>query len=243
VLAELLAGPRREEIGEAAAVVEASRVRRDNARTERARAERLHAGGAISREVYDRTAAEEEVATADLAQSTERLRLLARGTRRERIAAQRSQVAEAEAAVVAADATLGKLTLEAPTAGRVTVRHREPGEIVAPGTAVVTVADLADRWVRIYVPEDSIGAVALGSRARITSDTYPAKEYPGEVVSIASEAEFTPKSVQTRQERVRLVYAVKVRIAEDEAYELKPGMPVDVVLPLSPSSPGGRGTG
>ncbi|HQZ41208.1 MAG TPA: HlyD family efflux transporter periplasmic adaptor subunit, partial [Vicinamibacterales bacterium] len=83
---------------------------------------------------------------------------------------------------------------------------------------------------RIYVPETRLGAVHLGMAAAIASDTYPGKAYPGDVVFIASEAEFTPKSVQTTEERVRLVYAVKVRIADDPLLELKPGMPADVTL-------------
>ena len=92
-----------------------------------------------------------------------------------------------------------------------------------------------DRWVRIYVPEDRIGAVRMGMPAAITSDTYPDKTYPGEVVFIASQAEFTPKSVQTTEERVRLVYAVKVRITTDPDLELKPGMPADVRLEFATS--------
>jgi HlyD family secretion protein len=248
LLAELRAGSRSEEIGQAAAAVEAARVRRANAASELARSERLFAGGAISREAFDRAALADEVASAELERSEEQLRLLERGTRAERVAAQQAQVALAEAALAAAEAALGKLSLAAPFAGRVTVRHLEPGEIVAPGTPVVTLLDAADRWVRIYVPENRIGAVALGARCGIVSDTYPGKEYAGEVVFIASEAEFTPKSVQTQEERVRLVYAVKVRVLADPGYELKPGMPVDVTLPLAarqatagPPASAGRG--
>jgi HlyD family secretion protein len=84
--------------------------------------------------------------------------------------------------------------------------------------------------VRIYVPENRIGAVHVGDAAAITSDTPPRRPYPGRVIYISSEAEFTPKSVQTNEERVKLVYAVKVRITGDPAYELKPGMPADVKL-------------
>ena len=114
----------------------------------------------------------------------------------------------------------------------VTVRHAVPGEVVVPGAPVVTVMDLEDRWVRIYIPEDRIGAVERGQPAVITADTYPGKTNPGRVVFIASEAEFTPKSVQTSEERVRLVYALKVRITGDPAHELKPGVPADVQLEL-----------
>jgi HlyD family secretion protein len=87
-----------------------------------------------------------------------------------------------------------------------------------------------DRWVRIYIPENRVGAVQLGQLVTITTDTYSAKVYPGKVIFIAAEAEFTPKTVQTTEERVKLVYAVKVRITEDPTDDLKPGMPADVRL-------------
>jgi HlyD family secretion protein len=91
-----------------------------------------------------------------------------------------------------------------------------------------------DRWVRIYVPETKIGAVKTGGDATITTDTFPDKPYRGVVVFIASEAEFTPKTVQTAEERVKLVYAVKVRITDDPSQDLKPGMPADVRLDGAP---------
>jgi HlyD family secretion protein len=141
-------------------------------------------------------------------------------------------VAQADATVAAIDATLARMVVQAPFAGVVTVRHREPGEIVPSGSPVLTVLDPSDRWVRIYVPEPRLGAVALGARATITSDTYPDRSYEGRVQFIASEAEFTPKTVQTTEERVKLVYAVKVAVTADSAFELKPGMPADVRLEL-----------
>jgi len=112
----------------------------------------------------------------------------------------------------------------------VTVRHREPGETTPPGAPVLTLMNPDDRWVRIYVPEDRIGLVTLGQRATITSDSYPDRTHEGRVTFIASEAEFTPKNVQTPEERVKLVYAVKVQVVGDTAFELKPGMPADVRL-------------
>ena len=117
--------------------------------------------------------------------------------------------------------------------GVVTVRHREPGEIIPAGSPVLTVMNRDDRWVRIYVPETRIGAVRLGLPATITTDTDRRKAYHGVVSYISSEAEFTPKTVQTSEERVKLVYAVKVRVTDDPTYDLKPGMPADVRLSLA----------
>jgi HlyD family secretion protein len=88
----------------------------------------------------------------------------------------------------------------------------------------------ADRWVRIYVREDQVGRVAMGQNASITSDSHPGKTFNGRVTFIASQAEFTPRNVQTAEERVKLVYAVKVAISGDTANQLKPGVPADVKL-------------
>jgi HlyD family secretion protein len=84
--------------------------------------------------------------------------------------------------------------------------------------------------VRIYIREDRIGLVSIGMAADIVADTYPDRVHRGEVVFIGDEAEFTPRNVQTAEDRVRLVYPVKVRIIDDEAFELKPGIPADVTL-------------
>jgi HlyD family secretion protein len=98
------------------------------------------------------------------------------------------------------------------------------------------VQDTDDRWVRIYVPEDRIGAVDLGQPATITTDTYPDRTYRGTVRFIASEAEFTPGNVQTQEERVKLVYRVKVQITGDPEADLKPGVPADVRISLEGAS-------
>src|SRR6185369_15678001 len=152
------------------------------------------------------------------------------GPRPERIAGQEALVAQAEAAIRQADATLVNAIVRAPFDGVVTVRNREPGETVGAGAPVLTVTDLNDRWVRIYIREDLVGAVHLGQAATITSDTYPNQHYTGAVSFISTQAEFTPRNVQTSEERVKLVYAVKVRITGDTANALKPGMPADVNL-------------
>jgi len=152
------------------------------------------------------------------------------GPRRERIDAQRASLKQSEAALRAVDAALEQMVLYAPFDGLVTQRHREPGEAVSPGAVVLTLMNPSDRWVRIYVREDRIGAVRVGTGAEIRCDTFPAKSYAGDVRFIAPEAEFTPKNVQTTEERVRLVYAVEVQIRDDPDGDLKPGMPADVRL-------------
>lgn len=234
-LAELERGSRPEEVAQGRAAVAARRETLLDAERDLDRTRRLFEGGAVPRESLDKAAMSVEIARSQKTQTEEQLSLLEQGPRRERIDAQRAQVAQAQAAVQAIDAALANTIINAPFDATVTVRHREPGEIVSPGATLLTLMNADDRWVRIYVPENRIGAVRMGMRASITSDTYPGKTYPGEVVFIASQAEFTPKSVQTTEERVKLVYAVKVRILEDRDQELKPGMPADVRLEFSPS--------
>jgi HlyD family secretion protein len=241
VLAELEAGARQEEVSQGRAAVRASARQLEDAARDLARARRLFEGGAISREALDRAETVHELAGAALEQARDQLGLLETGPRAERIAAQRAAVASAEAVARQAEVALANGTIRAPFDGLVTIRHREPGETVQPGLPVVTVMDPADRWVRIYVPETSLGALVLGQEAAITSDTFRGREYGGRVVYIASNAEFTPRNVQTREERVKLVYAVRVEVTGDPGLELKPGMPADVRLRLAPAVGDGAG--
>jgi HlyD family secretion protein len=229
-LAELESGFRPQEIAQARAALRGARERAEDARRDLERARRLFEGGAVSREALDKARTAAEVAESSLEQAREQLRLLEEGPREEQIRAQRAVVAQAEAAVARTEAMMTNAAITIPFPGIITLRHREPGETVSPGLPVYSLMDPDDRWVRIYVREDRIGAVSLGQGARISSDTYPDRTYDGEVVFIASEAEFTPRNVQTTEERVKLVYAVKVRITGDPGHELKPGIPADVVL-------------
>lgn len=237
LLNEMLSGFRQEEVSEGRAALRQAEERRDDALRDQERAQRLFDGGSVSREVLDKAQTAFRVAEAGVDQAQQRLQILEEGVRPERLVGQRAVVAQAEAAVAQVDAALRNSVVVVPFSGIVTVRHREPGETVSPGIPVITLLDPEDRWVRIYVREDRIGAVSLGQAAEISSDTYPDRSYGGEVVFISNEAEFTPRNVQTTEERVKLVYAVKVRITGDASHDLKAGIPADVVL----SDPGPSG--
>ncbi len=229
-LRELETGSRHQEISKARSEVSAAQETLAERKRDLDRTERLFRGGAVGQESYDRAKTAAEVASSRVDQAKEQLALLREGPRKEQIEAQRAVLGEAQAAREAIDARLRKTTLTAPFAGRVTVRHKEPGEIAGVGAPVVTLQNPQDRWVRIYIPENRLGAVHLGDGATILSDTYRDKRYLGRIFYIADEAEFTPKNVQTKEERVRLVYAVKVKVSGDDDFELKPGMPVDVEI-------------
>lgn len=229
-LQELESGSRAEDISQARAAVTVAQNRRDDAERDLNRAKLLREDGAVSQEVLDKAQAAYDIAAAQLDQAQQQLAVVEEGPRKETIAAQRALLAQAEAAVRTIDATIDQMTIEAPFDGVVSVRHREPGETVPMGSPVLTVMNPNDRWVRIYIPENRIGEVQIGQPATITFDTFPGKTFHGKVIFIASEAEFTPKSVQTTEERVKLVYAAKVRITDDPDNQLKPGVPADVRL-------------
>jgi HlyD family secretion protein len=230
LLGELETGSRSEDIASARAASGAATDHVTDAQRDLARTRQLFEGGAVSQEALDKAQTAFDLARAQRDQAAQALQLVETGPRPERITAQRAAVAQAEATVRQLDATLVNAAVRSPFDGVVTVKDRETGEVVGAGAPVVTVTNLGDRWVRIYVREDRIGAVHLGQGATITADTYPGKRYAGEVSYIASEAEFTPRTVQTAEERVKLVYAVKVRITSDSTVDLKPGIPADVRL-------------
>ncbi|MDR3674634.1 MAG: efflux RND transporter periplasmic adaptor subunit [Acidobacteriota bacterium] len=152
---------------------------------------------------------------------------LVEGTRKEELAVDRANVHQAAQITDLSRIRLKYTVLYAPFNGVVLVRQAELGEVVSPGTPIVTLADLDHLWVRVYVPETDLGKVSLGQVVDVHTDSFPDKTYPGRISFISSEAEFTPKSVQTEKERVTLVYRVKVDL-DNPRKELKPGMPADV---------------
>ncbi len=228
VLTELQAGARAEEIAQGRAAVRAALRRLNDARRELDRSRRLFDGGAISQQTLDNHQTVFEIAEAEHEQAAESLRMLEAGPRQERIDAQIASVRHAEATIAQIDATLANTTIVAPFDGIVTIRHREPGEIVAAGTPVLTLMNPDERWVRVYLRQDVVGRVSLGDSVTMTADSYLDRSYRGEVTFISSEAEFTPRNVQTTAERVKLVFEVWVGVTEDPTFDLKPGLAADV---------------
>ena len=128
--------------------------------------------------------------------------------------------------------------LRAPFAGVILVRQAELGEIMLPGTPVVTLADIDHVWLRAYVQETDLGRIRWGQTATIHTDTYPDRRYTGRISFISSQAEFTPKSVETHAERVTLVYRIRIDV-ENPAHELKPGMPADATIDIASTAANG----
>jgi HlyD family secretion protein len=151
------------------------------------------------------------------------------GATQEEVAMAEAQVHQAEAAVRLFDAQIAQLTLEAPMDGVITSRSSQVGETATAGLPLLTIANLDEVTLVIYIPETRVGHVGLGQEVEVQVDSFPGRAFIGEVVHIAGEAEFTPRNVQTQEERVNLVFAVKVRISNPE-HALKPGMPADATI-------------
>jgi membrane fusion protein YbhG len=225
-LRELETGSRKEEISQAEAVLAEAEAEAKRMADDYQRQKALFAREVIPKQKFDAALAAKDTSQARARQAREASALVRKGPRRERIDQGRSRLKEAEAALALARERLGYTTLTAPCNGLVIAKNIEPGEQVAAGTPVITVGDMANPWLRAYIPETELGRVKVGQKVRVTTDTWPGKAYDGVVSFISPEAEFTPKNVQTEKERVKLVYRIKV-IIPNPAMELKPGMPAD----------------
>jgi membrane fusion protein YbhG len=149
--------------------------------------------------------------------------------RQQEIPARRAEIERTRAQIALIDSQLADTVALSPIDGVVLVKSADVGEILAPGTAVVTVGDIDHPWLRAYINERDLGRVKVGSRARVSTDSFPGKTYAGHVSFIASQAEFTPKQIQTSEERVKLVYRIKIEL-DNSRHELKSNMPADAEI-------------
>jgi len=168
-------------------------------------------------------------AEAQLQQSEAQLELTLADARPEAIAVAEAKVAQARAEVAILEVQRDNLSLRTPIAGLVTERTVHEGEIVVRGARLFTISSLDPVILTVYIPEDQIGRVRIGQAADVHVDAYPGRTFRGEVIHIASRAEFTPKNVQTKAARVTTVFAVKIRIPNPD-HLLTPGMPADAIL-------------
>jgi len=258
-LDELLAGSRSQEVASAEAEVQRARAEAERLRLEEGRQSKLYQEGYLSVQEYDLTRTNYEVAKArqreaeenlkliqegprqeeieqaraSLREAKERFLLVKKGPRKETIEQARARLQEAKETLALAETRLGYATLVSPLSGVVLSENVEAGEYVSPGTPVITVGDLEKVWLRAYISETDLGRVKVGQRVKVKTDTYPDKVYEGRISFISSEAEFTPKNVQTEKERVKLVYRIKVDVPNPNR-ELKPGMPADGEILVGP---------
>ncbi|MCU1334476.1 MAG: secretion protein HlyD family protein [Bryobacterales bacterium] len=147
------------------------------------------------------------------------------------LAARRAEIDRARAQVGMTQTQIADATIVAPIDGVVLVKSAEQGEVIAAGTTIVSIGDLDHPWLRAFINEPDLGRVKLGDKVRLSTDSFPGKTYEGHVSFISSEAEFTPKQIQTKEERVKLVYRIKVDVANPQR-ELKNNMPMDAEILL-----------
>lgn len=228
-LSELQAGSRKEEIETARAALDQTTADLEWLEPDEARIRDLQEQGIVSTRDYESIRAALDAAKAKVRQAEQQYALVKKGPRVEDIAQGQARFEQSQQGLALAQTQLGYTTLAAPFSGVILSVNVEPKEYVAPGTAVATIGNLANVWLRAYVEETDLGRVKVGQKASLTTDTFPGRKYEGHVSFVAAEAEFTPKSVQTKKERVKLVYRIKIDVP-NPAMELKPGMPADAEI-------------
>jgi multidrug resistance efflux pump len=248
-------GPRDQEVDEARAEMAAASADLSVARATLARVEQLVKTGVQSRQDYDnaksafdRAAARQEAARQRLdlllagtrkeeiaraerqyKQAAARRELVERGARREDIEAAKAQLERARAGLQQIDTQMAELEIRAPSDCYVEVLQVRPGDLITPNASVATLVELSRLWVRVYVPEPELGHVQLGKEISVTVDTFGDTAFSGRVEQIASQGEFTPRNVQTREERTHQVFGVRVRL-ENGDQKLRAGMAADVTI-------------
>jgi HlyD family secretion protein len=179
----------------------------------------------------DIAGARADVARAKAAVQTAEANRLELRRKEEELVARKAAIEQSQAQVGISESQLNDTEVRTPIDGVVLVKSAEPGEVLAAGTTVVTVGDLEHPWLRAYINETDLGRVKLGQKVKLTTDSFPGKVYWGTIGFIASDAEFTPKQIQTKEERVKLVYRIKIDV-DNSSHELKLNMPVDAEILL-----------
>jgi HlyD family secretion protein len=225
-LAESEAGPRKEEIDAAKHDWEARVTEADQARMDAKRADDLFAQKTISDTEHDQTVTRARTLDKNVAAAKSRYDLLLAGTRAERLAQARAQLAEL-------DAQLREMKIAAPSDCVLEVLSVKVGDVLAPNQDAATLLLTNRLWVRVYVPEPWLGHIPLGEKVAVRVDSAPGKEFSGVVEQVARAAEFTPRNVQTVGERIKQVFGIKVRLENREG-KLRAGMAADVTFPGVP---------
>ena len=222
-LAEFEAGPRKEEIEAARHEWEAQAAELELARANARRADELFAQKTISETERDQMVTRAKTLEKVVAAAKSRLELLLAGTRPEQIAQARAQLAQI-------DAQLAEMKIAARSDCVLEVLHVKTGDVLAPNQPVATLLLPQHIWVRVYVPEPWLGHIKPGDSVKVRVDSFPEKQFAGVVEQIGRQAEFTPRNVQTVEERIKQVFGVKVRL-DNSSNELRAGMSADVVFP------------
>jgi HlyD family secretion protein len=224
----LLAGSRAEDLRRAEDQMAQAQAELDAARRDLDRLSGLADRGSATEKSRDDAATRREIAERAVAAARAQLDKLVAGPRRQEIEAARAQRASAEAMVAAVEQQITDATVLAPTDGVVTSRVAEPGEVLPPGSTISVITDLARPWLTVWIDEPSLSRVTLGQSVTVRVDGSD-QDFEGTISFISPVAEFTPKNVQTPDERAKLVFRVKVRLDNPDGI-FKPGMPADALF-------------
>jgi HlyD family secretion protein len=228
----LQAGARKEDINLAQEQVRLAKINVDQAEVDKDRLEKLYETSTITKKQYEDAVTKYNLMMNQYESAQESLNKVKNITRPEEIDAAKANVKRNMVSVDLIQKNIEDCTIRSPVDGIVSKKFTETGEYVTPGAAVLKISDLQTVDLYIYINETQLGMVKLGQKADVTMDTYRDRVYKGEVIFISPEAEFTPKSIQTQEERTKLVFAVKIRIPNND-FDLKSGMPADAKLILN----------
>ncbi|OGQ78088.1 MAG: hypothetical protein A3F90_05175 [Deltaproteobacteria bacterium RIFCSPLOWO2_12_FULL_60_19] len=231
-LAELVTGYRKQEVDQAKADWLAAKTQYENAERFRGRMKDLVAREMVAHQDYDDAKAKAEGDEQKMAAAKEKYDMLVAGSRKEEIDQARARVEAAQAKVALLKTRLDETVVKAPVDAVVEVLDLEPGDLVGAGKPLATLLRTQELWVRAYLPEDKLGYARPELRVKVRVDSFPKKDFSGVVRRIHRQAEFTPRNVQTPEERVLQVFQIEV-VVEDPDQVLRPGMNADVYVPIS----------
>jgi HlyD family secretion protein len=223
-------GARDEDIRQAEAANDQAAAALEQAKNDLDRMKKLFTDGAMPRKMLDDAESRYKVVSAQKAQTSELLLKVRKITRNEELSMARSRVDAANAMLDAINRKLEDCFIKSPLDGWVLKKVFEPGELVAPASVIAVLSDLRKLRAVVYLPEAEVFKVRLGDRVTIKTDGYPGRVFGGTISFISPKAEFTPKNVQTKDERVKQMFAVKI-LADNPDLALKPGLPMDVEFP------------
>lgn len=231
----LLKGARDEDLQQGKENLKQAEINLESAERDKNRFENLYESKSITKKQYEDALSRYEIALAQYNSAKQNLNKLKNLARPEELQQARANLDRIKANVKLLEKSLRDCFVTAPTNGIVTETFVEEGENVNPSSSLFKISDLSEVELEIYIPETELGKVKRGQDAEVSVDTYPDKIYKGTVSYISPEAEFTPKNIQTKEERTKLVFAVKIKIP-NPGYELKSGMPADAVIMVDHSN-------
>ncbi|MEW6701245.1 MAG: efflux RND transporter periplasmic adaptor subunit [Bacteroidota bacterium] len=225
----LIKGARKEDIKQIEEALNQAEANFAVAKTDKERMDNLFKSNSVTKKQVEDAAARYEIAQAQLNAAKENFYKIKNIARSEEITQAQANFKKAEAAVEAIQKSIRDCYVTSPINGFIVKKFVEVGETVAMFSSLFKVSDLSTVELVVYISETDLGKIKLGQKANIAVDSFPNKTYEGKVIYISTEAEFTPKNIQTKDERTKLVFAVKIKIP-NQNFELKTGMPADVII-------------